>query len=235
MWILAKESLRYWIVQGATIVLSTIFVCYGIAVSLGHVPAWLPMISDCAVLPPEKYIFRLGIVIGSVFLAMDSILIYNADKSYSHSKLGLLLGMVGVVGMSIVGVVNEKEDNGVHSTAAVMMYLSYIIYMVVFSFYSGAEPNISTISLIIKRVCAVLGVAIFTAFVFMSTDWDKYAIQIAICEWVGTIAIMVFNLSFAGDMGHLYLCEVRVPCISDENNCHLADQSTKKDENKTVV
>ena len=185
MWILAKESLRYWIVQGATIVLSTIFVCYGIAVSLGHVPAWLPMISDCAVLPPEKYIFRLGIVIGSVFLAMDSILIYNADKSYSHSKLGLLLGMVGVVGMSIVGVVNEKEDNGVHSSkdeiaisvnhlsylytaAAVMMYLSYIIYMVVFSFYSGAEPNISTISLIIKRVCAVLGVAIFTAFVFMS-------------------------------------------------------------------
>ena len=185
MWILAKESLRYWVVQGATIVLSTIFVCYGIAVSLGHVPAWLPMISDCAVLPPEKYIFRLGIVIGSVFLAMDSILIYNADKSYSHSKLSLLLGMVGVVGTSIVGVVNEKEDIGVHSSkdeiaisvnhlsylytvAAVMMYLSYIIGMVVFSFYSGTEPNISTISLIIKRVCAVLGVVIFTAFVFMS-------------------------------------------------------------------
>ena len=40
--------------------------------------------------------------------------------------------------------------------------------MVVFSFYSGAEPNVSTISLIIKRVCAVLGVVIFTAFVFMS-------------------------------------------------------------------
>jgi len=43
---------------------------------------------------------------------------------------------------------------------------------------------------------------------------------------------MVFNLSFAADMGHLYLCEVRDP---DDNDCDVADQSTKKDEHKTVV
>ena len=106
--------------------LSTIFVCYGIAVSLGHVPAWLPMISDCAVLPPEKYIFRLGMVIGSVFLAMDSILIYNADKSYSHSKLGMVLGIVAPAALSIVGVVNEEENNSVHSskTAAIVVVIS---------------------------------------------------------------------------------------------------------------
>jgi len=48
---------------------------------------------------------------------------------------------------------------------------------------------------------------------------------------IGTAAIMVFNLSFAADMGHLYLCEVRVPCISEEENCH----SAKKDENKIVI
>ena len=52
---------------------------------------------------------------------------------------------------------------------------------------------------------------------------------------VGTVAIMVFNLSFAADMGQLYLCEVRVPCISNENNCYLSDHSAKKDENKTVA
>jgi len=49
------------------------------------------------------------------------------------------------------------------------------------------------------------------------------------------MAIMVFNLSFAADMGHLYLCEVRVPCISNENNCHLSEHSAKKDDNKTVA
>ena len=49
------------------------------------------------------------------------------------------------------------------------------------------------------------------------------------------MAIMVFNLGFAADMGQLYLCEVRVPCISNENNCYLSDHSAKKDENKTVA
>ena len=54
------------------------------------------------------------------------------------------------------------------TAAAVIMFLSYLIYMVLFSFYSGAQPNISIISLIIKRVCAVYGVVVFAAFVFMS-------------------------------------------------------------------
>ena len=37
---------------------STIIVCYIIAVSLGHVPAFLPMISDCAVAAPESGALR---------------------------------------------------------------------------------------------------------------------------------------------------------------------------------
>ena len=119
--------------------LSTILVCYGIAVSLGHVPAWLPMISDCAVLPPEKYIFRLGMVIGSALLFMDSILIYNVDKSYSHSKLGLVLGIVAPAALSIVGVVNEEENNSVHSSKThistcpilcpSIMHIYFLLYM----------------------------------------------------------------------------------------------------------
>lgn len=116
MWIIGKESVRLWIVQGATIILSTIFVCYGIAVYLGHVPVWLPMISDCAVLPPEKYLFRLGMVTGAIYLGIDSELLYRADKSFTRSRLGLVLGIISAVGLSVVGVVNEKENNGIHSS-----------------------------------------------------------------------------------------------------------------------
>ena len=116
MLIIAKESLRIYIVQGSSVILSTIFVCYGIAVYLGHVPAWLPMISDCAVLPPEKYLFRLGIVTGAILLAVNSNLIYHADKSFSHSKLGLVLGTMAAVALATVGVVNEKENNSIHSS-----------------------------------------------------------------------------------------------------------------------
>jgi len=115
MQIIAKETFRFLIVQGATIVLATIFSCYGIAVSLGHVPVWLPMISDCGVYAPEKYLFRLGLVTGSIFLHVESILLYNADKAFSNSRLCMILSLLSSMGMSVVAVVSEKENNNVHT------------------------------------------------------------------------------------------------------------------------
>ena len=115
MQIISKEALRTWVIQGTSVILTTIFLCHGIAVYLSHVPAWLPMISNCAVLPPEtKYLFRLGIVTGSIFLAIESKLIYHANQSFTYSKFGLILGMISAMGLSIVGVVNE-ENNGIHT------------------------------------------------------------------------------------------------------------------------
>ena len=114
MEVLARETLRFLIVQGATIVLATIFTCYGIAVSYGHVPVWLPMISDCGVYPPEKYLFRLGLVVGSVFLHVESILLYNANKAFSNSRLAMILSLLSSLGMGVVAVVGEKENEAVH-------------------------------------------------------------------------------------------------------------------------
>ena len=115
MQIISKETLKIFIVQGATIVLATIFSCYGIAVSLGHVPVWLPMISDCGVYAPEKYLFRLGLVTGSIFLHAESFLLYNADKAFSNSRLSMILSLLSSMGMAVVGVVNERENDTVHT------------------------------------------------------------------------------------------------------------------------
>ena len=58
MKVLTQVPVNLFIHVSALVITVTIFLCYGIAVALGHVKAWLPMISDCAVLPPEKYPFR---------------------------------------------------------------------------------------------------------------------------------------------------------------------------------
>ena len=129
MLVIAKESLRFFIVQGATIVLATIFSCYGIAASLGHVPVWLPMISDCAVYAPEKYLFRLGLVTGSIFLHVESILLYHADKAFSNSQLSMILSLVSSMGLSVVAVVNEEENNDIHTGIIICLLLCvFIIY-----------------------------------------------------------------------------------------------------------
>lgn len=103
----------------------TIMGCYLIAVSLGHVPIWLPMISDCAVKPPEMYIFRLGIAIGAFMIGFQSITVYIANKERPLSKLCAALGTIGSIGLGVVAVVNEKENDHVHSCKCI--YVPFIV------------------------------------------------------------------------------------------------------------
>ncbi len=104
------------LVHLATIVgLGTIILCYCIALALGHVKLWpVPMISDCAVSPPEKYPFRLGIVTAAWLMALENVFIFLAGVP--RSKIALGLGLVACLGLGVVGVVNEKEASKVHSS-----------------------------------------------------------------------------------------------------------------------
>ncbi len=103
--------------------LGTILLCYGTAVVLGHVPAWLPMISDCAVSAPEKYPFRLGLITGAILLEVVVVLAYNADKGFSNNKKCLVFGSIASFAIGVVGSVNEEENNTVHSSESIsLMY-----------------------------------------------------------------------------------------------------------------
>ena len=101
---------------GALVIPGTILLCYILAVSLGHVPAWLPMISDCQVFAPEKYFSHWGVLFGAALLGAQNTLIYGANKPYSKSKASLALGLVASFCLSVVAVVSEEEDNAVHSS-----------------------------------------------------------------------------------------------------------------------
>ena len=89
-------------------------VCYAIAVAFQHVHPWLPMISDCAVRSPEKYLFRIGVVFGASLIGIQSFIVYYANKDKRYSFFELLLSLIGSVSVGIVGVVNEQENHLVH-------------------------------------------------------------------------------------------------------------------------
>ncbi len=112
---LGKISLTVFIHAGAITIVSTILLCYSLAVSKGHVKPWLPMISDCAVYSPEKYPFRLGLAATSMLFSAGVVMIYKANMIYSRNKLALCLGVIAMSCLGIVAVVNEKENNFVHS------------------------------------------------------------------------------------------------------------------------
>ena len=77
---LGKVSFKTLLYAGALEMTAVILVCYGLAIKEGHVKPFLPTISDCGDRPPEVYIFRLGIVVGSTLLAVGSLAIYSSDK-----------------------------------------------------------------------------------------------------------------------------------------------------------
>lgn len=96
------------------LMVNTCIVCYIVAVGLGHVPAWLPMISDCAVQSPEKYMFRVGVISGATCLLANMVMVYNAFPDFYFRKCTLALAVLAAVGMSICGAVDEKENPAVH-------------------------------------------------------------------------------------------------------------------------
>lgn len=170
-------------------VTGTIFLCYGLAVANGHVPAWLPMISDCAVEAPEKYPFRLGIILGAILMMVEVILAYYSDTGFSKNRLCLILGLLASSGLGIVGAINEKENNTVHSSneiiypvfntciiitgSAVVFFFGYEFYMIIMTWYSISEARVGIASLTVKQLCTIVAGIALIAFIVMS----KFIIQ----------------------------------------------------------
>lgn len=105
---------------------TTILICYGLAVINEHVPAWLPMISDCGIDAPERYPFRVGLVIAALLLFLDVILSYGAGIG-SKNKLGLIVGLVSSVGLAIVAVVNLEENVYIHASMYILLNIAVIL------------------------------------------------------------------------------------------------------------
>lgn len=110
----------------------TIFICYIIAVSKGHVKPWLPYISDCAVRYPEAYIFRSGMTMASFFMILNCFEFYLFIKRYNKKILpfiSFIIGIISNVGLGGVAVINEKENHTLHIIYAVIFFTFQMIYM----------------------------------------------------------------------------------------------------------
>ncbi len=106
---------------------ATLLGCYALAVAYGHVHPWLPMISDCGVHSPEKYPFRLGVVLGCSLMAGGMALVYAAGKPYSKSSASLALSTVASFSLAVSAVVSEKEDSAVHGGIYIILLLELIL------------------------------------------------------------------------------------------------------------
>ena len=162
---------------GSLVALGTIVLCYILAVSFKHVPAWLPMISNCAVAPPERYPFRVGIVLSAAAFMVLAVLVYNAERAFTKSKVALLFGVLASICLMVVGVVNVKEWPPVHNgtvcsiihnsdysvfklvfpptVLACGIFLFFDVYMILITWLSRRNKRQALASEIIKILCFI--------------------------------------------------------------------------------
>ena len=62
----------------------------------------------------QDYVFRYGFVVGACLLAVEAVMVYGADKSFSRSKITLLLSVVAAFALGVIGVVRGSESHLVH-------------------------------------------------------------------------------------------------------------------------
>lgn len=104
--LLGKFNFRTILFAGILLVLITVFLCYALAVTLGHKPAWLPTISECGVMPPEMYFFRWGIMAGGLLLVVEAVVLHTANRA---SNTAATLG--GIAGFLLTGVATVSVDD----------------------------------------------------------------------------------------------------------------------------
>jgi len=209
--ILSKTKYNVVIVILAIVQIATMQTCYYIAVSLGHVKPWLPMISDCGCKIPETWLFRIGFITVAAFMGISSI----AFRDYVRHRLhlsGIKVGSLHVTNNALIYIcgpsclalaglssVNEDENTKLHGIFAVTFFLLYLIYMIMlvgFLHRNSSLLNIKKHSLIIKEIIVLFCTVDLICFAIMSSHWSKYGLYLAITEWLAVYSILAFNVSF---------------------------------------
>jgi len=215
------------IILSALIGFGTFFGCFLIAVCLGHVHPWLPMISDCGVSTPEKYLFRIGIITTAGQLALSGICVYfylhtvTLGGTQTSDKVILFLCLLSTACLSMVGAVNERENGTIHGVAAVTFFATYLLYilMTTFRLYnsSSAAREISSTSVAVKALIATVCTICLVGYVIV--NFLKYHTATAIFEWIGTLSILSYNLSFLYEFtDELWIAAILKEQVRVQNN-----------------
>jgi len=201
----------------AFIVLTT----YVIAASLQHVPWFLPMISDCQVSAPEKYIARFGMPLTTFFqqgllfvmymaLSRDPARRADAASTVFYNRFDLihcLLGMTSMCGFYMVGAISEDSNGLLHVIGAVTGFWGLLLYSFVLTirlYYARLRLRIETWSLVVKALCVFGALSSLTAFGIVTSYLSFFDPNVhtvcAILEWTAAICLCVFQISLVNEI-----------------------------------
>ena len=191
----------------------TLVMCYYYIKKQGRVPAgsW-PMISDMFVYPPGNWISRWTLVFGSTLTIFAHVCLYHLDgRTTIGDKALTVLSVIACLGLSVVGCVNEKENNTIHLIGAGIFFCGYDLFMVLrslrhvvtaqarstFHRYNALQIFLA----ILSCVCSVLRFTEFGQSLVlgvgssMGNVGNMGKVIVPVIEWIDTVTILSYMTS----------------------------------------
>jgi hypothetical protein len=220
----------------------TIGITYGLAVGLGHVDPWLPMISDLQVRAPEVYVSRVGMPVSTLMMQLalltHCVWLASDDRRTSGRSRWLLcadvamatLAALSLCGFYVVGAVSEVANIVVHEAGAVTGFVGMFFYclytLIRFAEARRRVRSISHGSLALKAVCTAYLAAALVGGIVLGTlnPFNDVRTECAVLEWTAGLAIGVFFCSFAAEV----LVDLRLrPVLRDVDGNPINEQEPR--------
>eukprot|EP01062_Namystynia_karyoxenos_P066876 TRINITY_DN60798_c0_g1_i1.p1 TRINITY_DN60798_c0_g1~~TRINITY_DN60798_c0_g1_i1.p1 ORF type:complete len:484 (+),score=157.04 TRINITY_DN60798_c0_g1_i1:79-1452(+) len=165
----------------------------------------LPFISDTWVYPPGNWISRWSCVITATISMCVHLCVYYLEtdgktQGPKGAQARLYLALVAMLGISIVGCVDESENITVHTTAAGVFFGGYDAYMVLTVLGLLRDKGLFGLSAGLAAAVSVVSKARFVpaARGWLEGSWSDLP---QILEWSNAIAFAVFFLALAASFG----------------------------------
>ena len=182
---------------------STLGICYYFIKKQGGVPAGsFPYISDMFVHKPGNWISRWTLVFGSTLSGFGQVCLYHMDNKKKRIDQMLTgLSLFAILGLSIVGCVNEKELHWLHFLGAGMFFGGYDLFMILrtLRLKSMVELQLKW-KIVLALLCFMSCACTFLRYcpsgpaclTFMFSEAHIKGFLLPVIEWIDALTIILY-------------------------------------------
>uniref|UniRef100_A0A8C5PYB6 DNA damage regulated autophagy modulator 1 n=1 Tax=Leptobrachium leishanense TaxID=445787 RepID=A0A8C5PYB6_9ANUR len=223
--------MEFWCLKGAAALPSILVIwtsaafitSYLISVLTGHVPPFVPYISDTGTNPPESGVFGFMIsvsaMLGAATMYTRFLILQKQNSSIPIikswlNKVSFSIGFIACIGMWLVATFQETSVPVVHDIAAFFTFtfgVLYILLQSIISYQSCPERSkayMCHIRIAISLLAAVAYIPMLVCVCLVGTAkgvWqpsdEGYQIHLvsAICEWIVAFGFVMYFLTYIRD------------------------------------
>jgi hypothetical protein len=111
-------------------------------------------VGECGIFPPEKYIFRCGIITCAVLLCISCVGVYWSNDGY-RCVITLIAALLGCVGLAGLGSVTPIEFALLHEGFTFLYLISFVVYFILFTYHSKVKM-VSHLLFITRCILAII-------------------------------------------------------------------------------